>query len=988
MNFQQSHYRLLFEYVPDGILIADPQSYYLDANPTMCSMLGYTRDELVGLHASDIVAPQEIKHIHPALRQIQTTSEYFRVWQLKRKDDTLFSAEVRVTTMPDGNLLAVVRDISERIKAEEWRRYQALLLQSISDAIITTDLDFVIQSWNSAAEALYGWRSDEVLGKKMGELIPTSYPTIQREKVLAQFQAEGEWRGEAIQRHKDGHDIYVFASVNLVRDEDGRPISVLAINRDITERKRVELALQESEKKLQLFIEHAPAALAMFDREMRYLAYSQRWLLDYGLEDEDILGRSHYDVFPEIPDRWRAIHRRGLEGEVIRADEDPFVRMEGRTQWLRWEVRPWYTAEQAIGGIVIFTEDITEAKTTREALYQSEVRYRAIVEDQTELIVRFRADGTILFANEAYARVFGGTSESLLGQKIWLLLEEYVAENLKNKIARLTPEEPTGVNEHRLTMADGRILWLRWIDRGIFDENGRLLEVQAVGYDITERHEAEEQLRQSKTQLQQILYSVPEGVFLLSADGAIHMTNPVADQFLAILAPELGNGRLTRLGNRPMRDLLTSPPKGLWHEIVFADHVFEAIARPVEPDLENSSWVLVLRDVTQERDIQQHLRQQERLAAVGQLASGIAHDFNNIMAVIVLYSQLILRSAELQQSTQEKMITIERQAKRATDLIQQILDFSRQSVIERKPLDLLPFMKEFIRLLERTLPEHIQIELHYDEEAFLIKADPSRIQQVIMNLSFNARDAMPDGGRLTISLAHIQTKAEMPSPVMEMPPGNWVQIQVTDNGSGISKKNLTKIFEPFFTTKEVGVGTGLGLAQVYGIMERHKGFIDVSSQEGQGTTFSLYFPSLDHVESTDLTYNRASLHQGQGQTILLVEDNVAARQALMRSLTFLNYEVIEVANGREALHLLKTSAQDIDLIVSDVVMPEMGGIALLHAMQQQNLTIPLILLTGHPLGDELEKMQAVGLAGWLSKPPDLDNLSRMLAQALKGNNLQ
>lgn len=982
LSQSQAHYRLLFESVPDGILIADTQSYYLDANPQMCTMLGYTHEELVGLHGSDIVAPQEVQQIDPALNQIKTSSEYFRVWQFKRKDGSLFSAEVRVSSLPDGNLLAVVRDITERVEAEERRKYQALLLESISDAVITTDLDFVIQSWNSAAEALYGWRAEEVLGKTMVEMIPTSYLDVQLEEVLARFATEGRWQGEVVQQHKDGQDIYIFASVNLVVDEYGEPVSVMAINRDITLRKQAEMALQESEEKLQLFIEHAPASLAMFDREMHYIAYSHRWLADYGLEKQTLAGRSHYDVFPEIPDRWRAIHQRALKGEVIQADEDPFVRAIGNTQWLRWEVRPWYTAEQTIGGIVVFSEDITEFKETREALRQSELLFKAIVEDQTELIVRYKTNGSILFANEAYARIFNTVPGALIGQSVWSILEESLAKALKKTVSRLTPSNPVIIDEYSEVLPDGRPVWMRWTERGIFDEDGRLAEIQAVGYDITERRHAEEQLRFALAQLQQLIQAVPEGVLLLSDEGSIHLTNPVAAQYLSILAPDLEDGRLQQLGERPLNDLLTSPPEGLWHEILFDDYVFEVIARPVEVGLENNGWVLVLRDVTQERTIQQHLQQQERLAAVGQLASGIAHDFNNILAVIVLYSQLILRSTGLAQSTKEKMVIIERQAKRATDLIQQILDFSRQSVMERKPLDLVPFMKNFVNLLERTMPESIEIELNYGNDLFIILADPSRIQQVMMNLCVNARDAMPGGGRLAISLAQISTGANNPPPLPEMPSGNWIQIQVEDSGSGIPQRALSKIFEPFFTTKEVGKGTGLGLAQVYGIMEQHEGYIDVSSHEGQGTTFFLYFQSLNHAVTGRLVDRTDSLLQGQGQTILLVEDGQATRQALLHSLISLNYQVIEASNGREALELLATKAQGIDLIVSDVVMPEMGGIALLQAIRRQRIYIPLVLLTGHPLGDELEKLQAMGLAGWLPKPPALENLSQLLARIL------
>lgn len=219
-------------------------------------------------------------------------------------------------------------------------------------------------------------------------------------------------------------------------------------------------------------------------------------------------------------------------------------------------------------------------------------------------------------------------------------------------------------------------------------------------------------------------------------------------------------------------------------------------------------------------------------------------------------------------------------------------------------------------------------------------------------------------------------------PVQDLPPGNWVQIEVTDSGDGIPPEVLSHIFEPFFTTKEVGEGTGLGLAQVYGIIQQHEGYIDVTTKEGQGTTFFLYFPALNTGEKATDTQDKALLQLGQGQRVLVVEDDPATREALLDSLAQLNYEVLAATNGREALTFLATQAAEIDLVLSDAIMPEMGGIALFHAIREQNLTIPIVLLTGHPLSKEMENLQVLGLAGWLPKPPDLVNLSYLLAEVL------
>jgi two-component system cell cycle sensor histidine kinase/response regulator CckA len=393
----------------------------------------------------------------------------------------------------------------------------------------------------------------------------------------------------------------------------------------------------------------------------------------------------------------------------------------------------------------------------------------------------------------------------------------------------------------------------------------------------------------------------------------------------------------------------------------------------------------VIRDVTQERAIQQRIQQQERLAAVGQLAAGIAHDFNNIIAVIVLYAQIIRQTTELPPKAQEKLLIITEQARRATALIEQVLDFSRQSVLERHPLDLLLFLKEYVKLLARTLPENIKVELVYGTDSYVANADPTRIQQALMNLVVNARDAMPDGGELRISLAHL-TVEKSNAPLPDMDQGDWLQLTIADTGTGIHPEDMPHVFEPFFTTKPPGRGTGLGLALVYGIVRQHDGFIDIRSKVGEGTTFTLYFPYwAEHINTPLLDVE--VLVKGNRETILVVEDDAATRSALSAGLELLNYQVLTAQDGVEALAVWEQKWQEIALILSDVVMPHMGGIALFHALKQRDPSVKVILLTGHmleqDLEDQLRNLKARGLADWMQKPPDLRKLADALARILR-----
>jgi PAS domain S-box-containing protein len=556
--------------------------------------------------------------------------------------------------------------------------------------------------------------------------------------------------------------------------------------------------------------------------------------------------------------------------------------------------------------------------------------------------------------------------------------------------------------------------------------------------EITERVQAAEererllaQIREQAQQMQQVMDTVADGVVLLDTGGHIILANPEGEKGLRDLARAQVGDTITHLGDRPLVELLGAPPTGLWHTVEVdgvhrgrseSSQIFAINARPVEPGPTPGGWVLVVRDVTQEQEIERRTQQQERLAAVGQLAAGIAHDFNNIMAVIVLYAKTVLNTLpDLSPRNRERLTTITQQAKHASDLTQQILDFGRRAVIERQPLSLVPFLKEQVRLLERTLPENIQIELVPASEAdeYIIKADLTRMQQLVMNLAVNARDAMPEGGYLRFGLERIRIRPGDTPPLPEMAPGDWVRVTAADTGVGIPADVLPHVFDPFFTTKGPGQGSGLGLAQVYGIVKQHEGEIDVESPStvlceaslsdrigpsvgsfdkvlwpdpsaelstrpvGPGTTFTIYLPSLVVHQPDVVTDEDQEPIRGGGEGILVVEDDEKTREALVDTLGTLNYHALGAADGLEALEILAQRSNEIRLVLSDVTMPEMGGIALFHKLRAAYPELPVVLLTGHALEKEVDDLRAHGLRAWLLKPLDPHKLTQVMAQLLK-----
>jgi PAS domain S-box-containing protein len=510
--------------------------------------------------------------------------------------------------------------------------------------------------------------------------------------------------------------------------------------------------------------------------------------------------------------------------------------------------------------------------------------------------------------------------------------------------------------------------------------------VEAVGQQVgsaAQRLALLETVRRQAELVQHILDTVKEGILHLDGEGRVLLANPAGQRVLEMLAKRDEEGRVLALGGLSLESLSQPRPDGLPHEVVLSEageRIFEVHLNP-EP-APGDRRTLLVRDVSEARRVQKQMEQQGRLAAVGQLAAGIAHDFNNIIGTIILYSELALKSASLPARTGERLEVIFEQAQRAADLIQQILDFSRRSVMKPIRMDLQPFLKEFSKLLMRTLPETIQISLHMEGEGFYVEADPGRIEQMLMNLALNARDAMPQGGKLTFVVEKVHYLPETARPWRGMSPGEWLLLRVEDTGVGIEPEVMPHIFEPFFTTKEPGEGTGLGLSQVYGIVRQHGGFIDVQSTPGSGTQVRIYLPAVPTAEG-DLTAPPALAPQkGGGEWVLVVEDDPATRAALREGLEALNYHVILAESGDEALALFERQEGRIDLVLTDLVMPGMGGIELYRALRKRHPGVRVVMITGYPLGGGTRELLHQQNVYWLQKPISLEDLAHIVRRAL------
>ena len=920
-------FRAIFDQAAMGIAQVATDGRWLRINQKLCTIIGYTREELLATSFQDITHPDDLNIDLHYVQQMLTgeINTYAMEKRYLRKDGSPIWTNLTVSLVHDDQgapayFISIIEDIAERKQTEEQMALQTTALAATANAIVITDHQGDLSWVNPAFTTMTGFTPEESLGHNLRDLVRSGFHDEASYADMWKTVYSGKvWHGELINRRKDGTFYAEEQTITPVRDARGTITHFVAIKQDISERRQAEELI------------HARLALLDYSTTHGLNAVLKETLDQVGPLVNSPIGFYHFVEEDQTSLSLQAWSTRTLA---------EYCHAEGENLH--------YPIDQA----GVWADCVQTKKPVVHNDYASLSNRKGLPEGHAELIRELVVP--ILRADKVVA---------ILG--------------VGNK--------PTEYSENDITLVTyfADVAW----------------EIAEQKRAEAERERLMVQIRVQAKQMEQVLATVPAGVLMLDAEGRVLQANPVAQKDLVLLAGAQVGEIITHLGDSSLDDLFTSPPtKGLWHEIKTDKHVYEAIARPMEVESTAEHWVLVLNEITQAREIQTQLQQQERLASVGQLAAGIAHDFNNIMAVIVLYSQMVARSEEIGDRNREKMETINQQAWHASRLIQQLLDFSRRSVLQRQPLDLLPLLKEQVKLLERTLSEDVVLHLDYGEGEYTINADPTRIQQMITNLAINARDAMPSGGTLHMDLSRIEIKAidaaQIPIPgaamgatvgaTVGLAAGEWIKLTLKDTGTGISPDILSHIFDPFFTTKQVGSGTGLGLAQVHGIVGQHGGHIAVESIVGQGTTFTIHLPAQSpYPQEPSLMVDTTTTPQGHGELILVVEDQEFVRAAVVDGLEAFGYQIIEARNGKEALEIMQHRGNEVALILSDVLMPVMGGIMFFHTLRDQAWTTPFILLTGHPLDDDFKALRKKGLNAWLSKPPNLEQLAQTIAQALQ-----
>ena len=511
-----------------------------------------------------------------------------------------------------------------------------------------------------------------------------------------------------------------------------------------------------------------------------------------------------------------------------------------------------------------------------------------------------------------------------------------------------------------------------------------------------EKRRAEEALRKSENRFRSVAESAVEAIVVTDGQGKIQYWNNAAEGILGYSKKEaLGRILGPMIRNNPGDDEGAKAPK-LTQDGDFVGRSAELVgvrkggdSFPLELSLAEwqsegeQFYSVIMRDLTEIHKAQERARRQDRLASVGQLVAGIAPNFSNILSAIILQSEMVLGSLELNRRDEERIRTVLQQAERGAFLTRQILDFGRRATLDPYPIDLVPFLEDLVKVLPPSLKNDIQVRIVSQKEGFIVNADPARLQQALLNLALNARDAMPEGGELRFDLDSLLLAEADMQPHSQLEPGEWIRLRVSDTGHGIPEEDLPHIFEPFFTTKAPREAVGLGLAQVYGIVKQHAGHIEVRSSRREGTEFSIYLPPAEEAPEADRISESAAAQAGSGQTILVVDDDEPTRDVVCEILESLSYRTLQAADGQEALKIIQEQHRRISVVLTDLVMPNMGGVELLERLRAINLEVPLVLMTSYPLGTETHQLLDSGLVAWLEKPLTERTLARTIRSVLR-----
>jgi PAS domain S-box-containing protein len=1008
----EARYRAIVEDQTDLVCRFHPGGSLNFVNEACCRHVGRRPEDLIGTPFSDLFADTDHAAVLAPIAALSAANPMVTTEQREARQDgsvRWHQWTYRALYDADGRLLeyqAVGRDITEQKRAELALFESRALLRAVIDAVPATinvkDRDGRYVLVNAATAKFLHQPASAFFGKGTADFYPATYAATVRARdarVIATARPIGPYEQDYVDA--EGRTTTWISTVVPLSDDTGAVKYVVNVSLDITQRKLAEEALRESRALFRAVIDAVPAVIHVKDHNLRYVFVNAAIANYHGLPVDAFVGKGVSDFY--APSHAAEILARDAKviaaGEALELHEEDFVEPDGRvTTWLASST-PLRDDTGTVKYVVSVALDITQRKQAERALTASERDYRRLVETQTELITRFLPDTILTFVNPAFCRYHGRTSQDLLGEH-WL--SQVHADDraaVRRFLDSLTPDSSTGTIEHRIVMADGQIRWLQWSDTARFDAEGRPLEYQSVGRDVTERKLTEEKLRESERRMRHLVESA----------GVLPYTWDITAQRYSYVGPQIE--QLFGLSAEQWTDQAT------WMEMVHPDdrdrvaawmqdsdenlHGSSVEYRLLRPD-GRTAWVReivkieteqngrkvgygTVVDVTDSKLRDDELQQAQKMEAVGQLTSGIAHDFNNLLMIVIGNLDLLLPRLDPADTLAQELAEAALNAGLdGAELTKQLLTFARKQPLQSVPVDLNALVTRSVGLLRRALGEVVDIEMRLAPDLWLIESDPVQLEAALTNLAINARDAMPAGGRLAVATENVHLAVGRATANGDLKPGDYVMLTVTDTGAGIPPAIIDRVFEPFFTTKETGKGSGLGLSMIYGFAKQSRGHIDIESAVDAGTSVRLYLPrTMRPAEPASAATGSTGTTGAAGEMILVVEDNALVRRSAVTLLQQLGYRTLEAADGQEALAILESDPR-VDLLFSDVVMPGgMSGRQLAAATRRKRPDIRILLTSGFPdkasdarAGERTEHM--------LGKPYRREDLAGKLREILTG----
>jgi two-component system, cell cycle sensor histidine kinase and response regulator CckA len=839
---------------------------------------------------------------------------------------------------------------------------------------------------------------EEYTGSTLDQLNALGWERFNHPDEVAQVRAKWEealGRGEQFEmelryRRHDGAYRWMLARVIPLRDAQGQVHRWVGTSVDIDDLKRAQEERDRNQQELSGLFENAAIGLHFVGPDGTILRVNQAELDLLGYEERQYVGRNIAEVH-EDPAVIDDILRRLMSGEVL---HDYPARLRCKNGSIKDVLID--SSAHFENGVLIHTRCFTRDVTAQRQAQESNARLAAIIASSADAIVGKTPQGVVTSWNAAAERIFGYSASEMIGGSIFRLIPDELHEAERQLLSQISQGERVEVSETERITKDGRRLHISLSVSPIRDSQDRVVGASSIKRNITEQKHAQEVLRQSQERLQMALKAARMGTWRwdvqtreLSWDEGLERLYDLApgeritsfEQFLDRVHPD-DRTFVERSVDRALRgvsgldyEFRIVLPEGRIRWLADQGRVVrDEQARPV-------SLTGVCLDVTERKHVEERLRQAQRMESVGQLAGGIAHEANNMMSVVLGCADYVLQRSDLSEPVRQDVEQIWRAAKRTAGVTQQLLAFSRRQVLQPQVLDLNAMVRDLEPILARTLGESSGLRMHLSPALGLVRADPGQLEQVLINLTLNARDAMVNGGRLTIETMNVTLDARYVAakPVETLQPGEYAALIATDTGHGMDRETLARIFEPFFTTKGVGEGTGLGLSTVYGIVKQSGGFIWAYSEPGLGTTFKLYFPLMATPAESPDTASPVGVG-GPDEVVLVAEDEAMVRAIMARTLRDSGYTVLEAADGKEALELMESRGGKVNLIVADVVMPGLGGREIASRLNQRWPQVPVLFTSGYTGLDVVRRGLLEEGRDFIQKPLAPEELIRKVHQ--------